>query len=215
MTCLRLFDKKKSHLKNHSKHRKVIEENAKSKDPFFLYMPFQSVHFPVEVPKIYEDLYPHEKDVQRRQYLGMITAMDEAVGRIVTKLKETGQYENTIFAFSSDNGGLPNQGANNYPFRGWKMSLWEGGVRSAGFIAGPGVKKGAEYENLFHVSDWMPTLLDAVNVKRSIGKLPLDGVSHWSAIRSKDNETPRETVLLNIDRDWYWDTVSTKMEAII
>lgn len=145
---------------------RIIEETSRSEDPFFLYLPFQSVHFPLEVPQIYKDLYPNEKDKQRQTYLGMITALDESVGRIIRKLKATGQYENTVFAFSSDNGGLPNQGANNYPFRGWKFSLWQGGVRSAGFIAGPGVTPGGEYENLFHVVDWMPTLLDAIGVKR-------------------------------------------------
>ena len=79
--------------------------------------------------------------------------------------QSTGQYDNTIFAFSSDNGGLPYQGANNYPYRGWKFSLWEGGVRSPGFIAGPGIKQ-KDYHNLFHVVDWMPTLLDAAGLKR-------------------------------------------------
>ena len=56
----------------------------------------------------------------------------------------------------------PNEGANNYPFRGWKFSLWQGGVRSAGFVAGPGVPVGKNYPNLFHVVDWQPTLLNAI-----------------------------------------------------
>ena len=56
----------------------------------------------------------------------------------------------------------PNEGANNYPFRGWKFSLWQGGVRSAGFVAGPGVPVGKNYPSLFHVVDWQPTLLDAI-----------------------------------------------------
>ena len=68
--------------------------------------------------------------------------MDESLGRIIRKLKAQNQYDNTIFAFSSDNGGQTLFGANNFPFRGRKFSLWQGGIRSAGFIKGPGIPKG-------------------------------------------------------------------------
>jgi len=95
-----------------------------------------------------------------------ITAMDESVGRVIRALKAANQYDDTIFVFSSDNGGQCLFGGNNYPFRGRKFSLWQGGVRSAGFIAGPGIEPGKSYDNLFHVVDWMPTLLDAIGVKR-------------------------------------------------
>ena len=92
--------------------------------------------------------------------------MDESVGRVIRALKTADQYDDTIFVFSSDNGGQCLYGGNNYPYRGRKFSLWQGGVRSAGFIAGPGIEPGKSYDNLFHVVDWMPTLLDAIGVKR-------------------------------------------------
>ena len=136
-------------------------------NPFFLYLPFQSVHYPLDVPQVYKDLYPNEQDDERKTYLGMISAMDESVGRVIRALKTAGQYDNTIFVFSSDNGGQTMYGGDNYPFRGRKFTLWEGGVRSAGFITGPGIPAGKGYDNLFHAVDWMPTLLDAVGIDRS------------------------------------------------
>ena len=91
--------------------------------------------------------------------------MDESVGRIIRALETNGQYDNTIFAFSSDNGGQTLFGADNFPYRGRKFSLWEGGIRSAGFIAGPNLGP-KSYENIFHIVDWMPTLLQAAGIKR-------------------------------------------------
>ena len=146
---------------------RIISTKHESSAPFFLYLPFQSVHFPLQVPQLYKDLYPNEKDEERKTFLGMVSAMDESVGRVIRALKMANQFDNTIFVFSSDNGGQVLFGANNEPFRGRKFSLWEGGVRSAGFISGPGIPAGKEYDNLFHVVDWMPTLLDAVGIERN------------------------------------------------
>ena len=92
--------------------------------------------------------------------------MDDTVGRVVEALKKVNQFENTIFVFSSDNGGQVMFGSDNSPYRGRKYSLHEGGVRSPAFVTGPGIPKAATYTKLFHIADWMPTLLDAVNVKR-------------------------------------------------
>ena len=66
---------------------RIIHERKSSQNPFFLYLPFQSVHFPLEVPQEYRELYPNEKDKDRQTYLGMISAMDEAVGRVIRALK--------------------------------------------------------------------------------------------------------------------------------
>ena len=57
---------------------------------------------------------------------------------------------------------------------------------------------------MFHVADWMPTLLEAIGVKRSVGVLPLDGVSHWQNLKYfPSRPSPRDTILLNIDRMWH------------
>ena len=120
----------------------IIRGHDSSK-PLFLYLPFQSVHYPVQVPKVYQDLYSEKRvDLLRQKYLGMVTAMDDAVGNVTQALKESGLYENTIIVFFSDNGGPTGRtgkhgsgnGASNWPLRGGKGSVFEGGTRTPAFI---------------------------------------------------------------------------------
>ena len=84
--------------------QKIIREHD-SDSPMFMYVPFQAVHFPNEVPDVYKDMYSHVENEERRTYLGMVTAMDDAVGNITQTLKDTGLYENSIILWFSDNGG--------------------------------------------------------------------------------------------------------------
>jgi arylsulfatase A-like enzyme len=201
--------------------RELIDDHVKNHavKPFFLYLPFQSVHYPLMVPKIYEDLYPNVKDTKRRTYLGMVSAMDEAVGGIVDKLKASGIYENTVFFYTTDNGGLCGAGGRNAPFRGQKATLWQGGLRVPAFMSGINVREGETYSNIMHITDIQMTILDMIDHKRS-GTKPLDGVSHWDNLKRDDLQpaykfprnynsmhqrlnhktTPREEILLNIDR---------------
>lgn len=76
---------------------------------------------------------------------GMVSALDESVRQLVTTLKKKGLYENSIIIFTTDNGaaagGLDNSAGSNYPLRGAKNTLWEGGVRAVGFIHSPLIKK--------------------------------------------------------------------------
>ena len=65
----------------------------------------------------YSDLYPNVKDHRRKTYMGMVSAMDEAIGGILKKLEEKDMMSNTIFFFTSDNGGLIGAGGSNLPFR--------------------------------------------------------------------------------------------------
>lgn len=96
----------------------------------------------------------------------MIAKMDESVGRVVTALEESGMLHNSIIVFMSDNGAptigtYPNWGS-NYPFRGVKETLWEGGVRSPTFVWSPLLKNTPRVSNeLYHISDWLPTLYAA------------------------------------------------------
>ena len=108
-----------------------------SSKPLFLYVPFQSVHAPLQVPKVYQDLYRDKvADEARQKYLGMVTAMDDAVGNITQALKESGLYDNTIIVFFSDNGGpsASGFGANNWPLRQGKGHVFEGGTRTPAFV---------------------------------------------------------------------------------
>jgi len=157
--------------------------------PLFLYLPFQAVHGPLQVPQKYEELYADVPDNHRQTYLGMVTAMDDAVGEVVAALKETDMFESTMIVFMSDNGGPTGHAANNWPLRGSKGSLWEGGTRTPAFIHQPGVLAPREEQGLMHVTDWLPTLLEAVGLNAPVG---IDGISHWKSFRDGDEMTRTE-----------------------
>ncbi|WP_264538384.1 sulfatase-like hydrolase/transferase [Flavobacterium sp. N1736] len=97
--------------------------------PFLLYVPFNAPHTPFQVRKKYYDRFPNVKDENKRVYFAMISALDDAVGRIVAKVKKEGLEENTLIIFASDNGGADYTFATtNAPLKGGKFSHFEGGI---------------------------------------------------------------------------------------
>lgn len=92
----------------------------------------------------------------------MMDVLDKSVGAVLEALSDAGILNETIIVFSSDNGGLPwgelSNSGSNWPFRGTKLTLWEGGVRVPGFIWSPLLKKpGRVSQQLIHITDWLPT----------------------------------------------------------
>jgi arylsulfatase A-like enzyme len=175
--------------------RHIREHNAQK--PFFIYMAFTAVHAPLQVPEKYRDLYDKKWPNNRRTYAGMVTAMDEAVGQIVSAIEARGWRTNTLIIFSSDNGG-PNPGrlTRNEPFRAGKGTLYEGGVRACAFANWPGqIKSNTVVNAPLHIVDWYPTFLKLAGA-RTEQKLPADGRDIWPTVTTGAS-SPHEAILIN------------------
>ena len=151
---------------------KVIEANKNR--PFFLYLAHWAPHTPLQATKEdYEavgDIEPHRV----RVYGAMIHALDRSVGRVMDKLEEEGLADNTIIVLSSDNGGAGYIGYPevNDPFRGWKITLFEGGIRVPMFVKWPErISPGTVVDTPVAHIDLLPTLVAAAGAE-----LPTDRI---------------------------------------
>jgi arylsulfatase A-like enzyme len=165
--------------------------------PFFLYVPFNAVHAPHQAPKNYLDRYARLRR-PRRQYAAMLTAMDDAVGKIVGAVEKAGVRQNTLIIFSSDNGGpRPGVVTDNGKFRAGKGTLYEGGVRVAAFATWDGhIPAGSKITEPIHIVDWYPTLLKLCGAPAHDQQLPLDGLDIWPTL-IEGQPTPHDAILLN------------------
>lgn len=142
---------------------KVIKSNRNR--PFFLYLAHWGIHTPLQATRAdYEavgDIKPH----RLRVYAAMTRALDRSVGRVMAALEEEGLAENTIVIFTSDNGGAGYVGLAdvNAPYRGWKITHFEGGIRVPMFVKWPArIAAGQAIDTPVAHIDVMPTLLAAV-----------------------------------------------------
>jgi arylsulfatase A-like enzyme len=183
-----------THLVAHEAAR-LLREQSPDKQ-FFLYVPFNAVHAPHQVPEKYCAPYRSLPE-PRRTYAGMVAAMDEAIGAILAALEARGFRTNTLVFFSSDNGG-PNPGhvTSNGPLRAGKGTLYEGGTRVCACVAWPGhVKAGTSIAQPLHMVDWYPTLLKLAGAS-SNQKLPLDGRDIMGVL-TQGKPSPHDEILLN------------------
>jgi arylsulfatase A-like enzyme len=129
--------------------------------PFFMYLAHTAPHAPLQAPDAYIERNMHIADENRRKFAAMMTAVDDGIGRIVTALKATNQYERTLIVFLSDNGGPTRVTTSlNTPFRGVKGDVWEGGVRVPFMVSWPGVVRSETVLDVPVSSlDLMPTIL--------------------------------------------------------
>ncbi|MCR9278693.1 MAG: sulfatase-like hydrolase/transferase [Pseudomonadaceae bacterium] len=145
---------------------KVIEANQHR--PFFLYLAHWGVHTPLQATKEDYDAVGDLKPHRLRVYAGMVRSLDRSVRRIEEKLEALGLVDNTMIVFSSDNGGAGYIGLPevNAPYRGWKITFFEGGIRAPIFVKWPAQipANSTVDEPVAHI-DLMPTMAAAAGAK--------------------------------------------------
>ena len=182
--------------------------------PWFCYVPFTAVHTPIRAPEAWIDQYGDraydpdpERDRSFKVYAGYASHMDHAVGRLVETLKRLDEVDNTIVVFASDNGAgtvnpsddvakypgrhddMPRTGS-NYPLRGHKAQVYEGGIRTPAAMSWPGRLQPGKLQQPIHIADWMPTFAALLDCAPACDP-QWDGVDIFSLI-SGECETPPE-----------------------
>ncbi len=173
---------------------KVIENNRNQ--PFFLYLAHWGIHNPLQATKEDYNAFPHIKNHSLRVYAGMIRALDRSVGKIVSALADNGLTDNTMIIFTSDNGGagyiaLPDI---NKPYRGWKLTHFEGGTHVPFMAKWPArIKAGTTMTDAVHHMDLFHTIASAAGADIPHDR-KLDGVDLLPYVNHEIEGAPHETL---------------------
>ncbi|MDB4584719.1 sulfatase-like hydrolase/transferase [Draconibacterium sp.] len=194
---------------------RIIEK--KREKPFFLYVAYSVPHYPLDEPdKRWTSLYDNSfLFPSRKWFAASVTHMDDGIGKIIDALEKSGQCENTLVLFISDNGGQFSWHSNtqyhgkyadkphdvlgnNFPLRGWKGDLYEGGIRVPAVANWPGHLNPGVAEFPIHVSDWLPTLFNLTGTGGNLQQLKRDGQDIWPYLTGKQRMGDKRTM--------YWKT---------
>ena len=173
---------------------KVIDQHQN--EPFFLYLAHWGIHNPLQAARADYEALSHIEDHTLRVYAAMILALDRSVRRITEKLTETGLADNTLIVFTSDNGGasyigLPNI---NQPYRGWKLTLFEGGTHVPFLAKWPAkIEAGSQFDAPIHHMDLFSTFAGAAGVATPSDRI-IDGVNLLPYLNGSEAEAPHETL---------------------
>lgn len=184
---------------------KVIDNNKDR--PFFLYLGHFAPHNPLQSLKKDYEKHSHMENHTLQVYAGMIEALDRSIGKIISALEKNGLTENTLIIFTSDNGGAGYIGLDNInkPYRGWKLTHFEGGMHIPFFAKWPAkIKKGMKYDKRIHHTDIFSTILGAANIEHP-KEITIDGVNLIPFLNNEKIGEPHETL--------YWKNVT--YQAII
>jgi arylsulfatase A-like enzyme len=170
-----------------------VERQRASKKPFFLYLAFNAVHAPLQANEKYRARFPGITDPKRQTYAAMLSAMDDAIGLVLTKLEQTGKLNQTLIVFTNDNGGPTTRnavnGSLNTPLRGSKCETFEGGIRVPMLMQWPGViGPGTTYSQPAISFDISATALAAAGVEATA----IDGVDLLPFVKGDKSGAPHD-----------------------
>ncbi len=179
---------------------------AEQASPFFLYLAYNAVHAPAQAPREdidhYRNKFPGISE-RRAILMAMLYHLDEGVGSVVKKLKDTGAWENTLLFFLTDNGGSKAMQADNGSLRGFKGSLFEGGIRTPWIASWPKKFSGGRSIDTPVISlDILPTALDALGVAAP-NETSFDGKSLLPLLSGKSD---------SLHSELYWNSGEPKGE---
>ena len=179
---------------------KVINNNKDR--PFFLYLGHFAPHNPLQSLRKDYEKHNHMENHTLQVYSGMIEALDRSIGKIVTTLEENGLTENTLIIFTSDNGGAGYIGLDNInkPYRGWKLTHFEGGMHIPFFAKWPAkIKKDMRYDKRIHHTDIFSTILGAASIEPP-KEIKIDGINLIPFLTNEKSGEPHQTL--------YWKNAS-------
>ncbi len=200
---------------------RAVDWLGKNKDkPFFLYLPFNAQHAPLEAPEKYLGRFPNIQDQRRRTFAAMLSAMDDAVGRVLAKVKEIGQEENTLVFYLTDNGGpTRNTTSKNDPLRGFKATTLEGGIRVPFLVQWKGkVPAGKTYDQPVIQLDVLPTVVAAAGGTADPA-WKLDGVNLLPYLTGETKSRPHEALYWRFGEQWavrkgHWKLVASRIDGV-
>lgn len=164
------------------------------KEPFFLYLTFNAVHTPMQATEKYLARFSQIADERRRTYAAMTSAMDDAVGAVLEKLRQANIEQDTMIFYISDNGGPPVNSSNNHPLRGYKAQTLEGGIRVPFMVQWKDhLPAGKTYAAPVIQLDIQPTALAAAGVTWS-ADAHLDGVNLLPHLMGESKKDPHDAL---------------------
>jgi arylsulfatase A-like enzyme len=193
-------------------------ERADRDKPFFVYLAYNAVHHPWDVPQPYIDrvqcLDTHD---ERKLFAGMLLCLDDGVGAVMDALEKKGVADNTLIVFMGDNGTPRGQGieapkqkkrgectrSTPGPFNGFKGDTYEGGIRVPTVVWWPGkIPAGQEYKHPMIGLDWVATFLGINGVEQPYEGFSFDGVNLLPYLSGKKNGRPHDVLYFRRGEDW-------------
>ncbi len=188
--------------------------------PFFLYLPFNAQHAPLQATQKYLDRFSQIKNPKRKTFAAMLSALDDAVGEVLGSLEKNGLMENTLVVFLGDNGGPTQQTtSSNLPLRGFKATTLEGGVRVPFYAQWKGrLPAGKVVEHPVIQLDILPTALAMAGVE-AVASDKLDGVNLLPYLEGKEQGAPHESLYWRFGDQWAvrsgdWKLVASRLDGL-
>lgn len=172
-----------------------ITQQAKHDNPFFLYLPYNAPHFPIQPPKEYLDRVNSREpqlDKGRAANVAFIEHLDDGIGKVLSAIKAAGIEENTLVVFSSDNGGSLPHSQSNGNLRGGKQDHWEGGIRVPTCVVWPNRVPTKRTNALGITMDFLPTLCEIAGATVTE---PVDGKSLVNILLRNGDGDPDRTLI--------------------